>query len=106
MIAERYENQHTPDTEIYLIQNENNSGGRCEKRCFKKDIVYKIVFPTPLSSLDHFMTVNVTAHEAHTRQYLGENHGSILTIYDEYSVSFCFFLFLQDIECSFFTNLH
>jgi hypothetical protein len=105
-IAEKYEQQHAPDTEIHLIQNEGNNGGHCKKRCFKKNILYKIVFPTPLSSLNHFMAVIVTTYREGKSEYMGQNHGSILTIYDEYSVDFCFFLFFQDVECSFFTNLH
>lgn len=111
--AETYEQQGIEDTEILLIQNVGNSGGHCEKRCFKKDVLYKVVFPTPLSSLDHFMSVAVIVYEGDTSHYMDDtgiyphqNHGSILSIYDEYSVHFCFFRFLRDIECSFFTNLH
>lgn len=112
-IEEKYEQQGITGTEINLIQNEGNAGGHCERRFFKKELLYKVIFPTPLSSLDHFMSVAVTVYEGGASHYMDgegiypdQNHGSILTIYDECSVHFCFFRFLRDIECSFFTNLH
>mgnify|MGYP000368227854 CR=1 FL=1 len=93
MVAEKYELQNISGTEICLLKNEGNLGGHCERRLFKKDLLYKIIFPAPLSSLDHFMTVFVTLYEEGKTRYLSgdgvyphKNHGSILTIYDQYSL--------------------
>ena len=106
MMAEKYEQQKIDDTEIILIKNEGNTGGHCQRRHFKKDILYKIVFPTPLSSLDHYMFVCVSSYESGTFKGLTtKEQDELLTIYDEYSIHHCFFKFSRDTECSFFTNL-
>ena len=34
-----------------------------------------------------------------------EEQNRLLTVYDEYSVDFCFFKFAENVECSLFTNL-
>lgn len=112
-MARQYEEQNVSNTKIFLSQKNSNSGGYCEKRSFKKDVLYKIMFPRPLPSLEHFVTVFITLYKENKVQHMSgdgiypdSNHGSILIIYDEYSVDFLFFRFLQDVECSFFTNVH
>ena len=107
IMAEKYDNQTIVDTEIVLIKNDGNDGGHCEGRQFIKDVLYKIVFPLPLYSLDHYMVVCISIHKdgAFVKGLTTEEQNRLLTVYDEYSVDFCFFKFAENVECSFFTNL-
>jgi hypothetical protein len=107
IMAEKYEQQEQEGTEIVLIKNSGNDGGHCENRELKKDIIYKIIFPVPLRSLNHCIDVSVSINKngKFVKMLTVQEQNTILTIYDEYSVDFCFFKFSKDFECSFFTNI-
>ncbi len=68
-VAERYEKEKDSESEIHLIPNEGNTGGHCEKRGFKKDKLYKIIFPTALPSPENYIIV-LDHYEGNNRFFL------------------------------------